>query len=86
MPTQEELAKANIGTHNIEGIDPGTASVEVSTGAAGTGIVDVSINTTGDKAFIYAEDMPEFIGGEKALIQYLSKKLRYPAKAQQENV
>lgn len=38
-------------------------------------------NSADEEVFMYVEEMPKYTGGEKALAEYISKELRYPAKA-----
>ena len=46
----------------------------------------VAPTTSDDKIWTVVEQVPEFPGGIKALGQYLSRSLRYPAEARQKNV
>lgn len=39
-----------------------------------------------DQAFVVVEDMPEFLGGAGALLDYLRRNIRYPAEAHKKNV
>ncbi|GAB3534439.1 hypothetical protein GCM10027443_21560 [Pontibacter brevis] len=84
MPDQDILSKVNIGKNTIEGDIPETPSTtidEMPTAGTGTG------ETIEEPAeFIHVEDMPEFIGGDKALFAYLSKKMRYPGEAQRAGI
>ena len=42
--------------------------------------IEESYNTVnGEKVYNYAENMPEYPGGEDAMLVYLSKSIRYPA-------
>ncbi|MFD2512744.1 energy transducer TonB [Pontibacter locisalis] len=76
----KDLTKVNFGTERIEGIPPSIPDVKVAdtppTGIGGNG------EESNPKVFIYAEQMPEFEGGEKAMLKYISKKIVYPSAAQ----
>ncbi len=39
-----------------------------------------------NETFAYVEQMPEFPGGQQALMEYLSKNIKYPAKAIKEGI
>lgn len=39
-----------------------------------------------DKTFIVVEDMPEFVGGIEAMMEYLEENLKYPSIAQEEGI
>lgn len=86
LANQEDLSKVNIGTQTIEGDLPEIPTT-VLTDEPPTGIESGS----GDKAikpevYLHAERMPEFEGGAKAMMDYLSRKLRYPSKAQSNGI
>jgi protein TonB len=62
----------------------GDPSAVATTGPAGpaSGPADASGNTTNtNEPFIAVEKMPEFAGGQAALLRYLQKHLRYPGSA-----
>lgn len=86
LPDQAALKESNIGTEKIEGVAPAVPSIAL-TEAPPTGIEGGSGEAeTSNAPYLYAEEMPEFDGGEKALINFLSKKIRYPAAAQRAGV
>lgn len=43
-------------------------------------------NLTQNEVFLVVEDMPTFPGGEKALMNYLSKNIHYPEKAKEAGI
>jgi protein TonB len=43
-------------------------------------------NSTEQEPFVFAEQMPEFIGGDNALMAFLQKNIKYPAKALKNNI
>jgi protein TonB len=45
-----------------------------------------SSNSTEQEPFVFAEQMPEFIGGDNALMAFLKKNIKYPAKALKANI
>lgn len=43
-------------------------------------------NSTEQNPFVLVEQMPEFPGGDNALLAYLQKNIKYPAKALKNNI
>ncbi|RIJ37295.1 energy transducer TonB [Pontibacter oryzae] len=86
LANQEDLSKVNIGTQTIEGDLPEIPTT-VLTEAPPTGI-EAGTAETPDKpdVYLHVEQMPEFEGGTKALMNYLSRKLRYPSMAQSNGI
>lgn len=41
---------------------------------------------TTDGAFVYVDKMPEFPGGQVALVKYLSKNIKYPSQSKKEKI
>lgn len=79
VPTMEEMENNMIGTADQEGID----SI----------LVDISDNVATDVApppkeepLVYVEMMPEFEGGDNALMEYLADNLEYPAVAKEAGI
>ena len=58
------------------------ASATTSTNTGGKGVEGPAVAS--NEAFIYVEKMPEFAGGQAALLHYLRDHLRYPALALRE--
>lgn len=97
---KDELAKPEIAKPEIEEIGPvvdvvgptGPVAIDgSSTGStvgSSTGTTDSgTTKTTGPpKPFITAEVMPQFVGGQEALMRYMQKNLRYPAQALRNSV
>ncbi|GAA4426336.1 energy transducer TonB [Pontibacter saemangeumensis] len=85
VPDQKLLSKVNIGSNTMAGElpeFPAAGPVDMPAGRSnGTGDV-----ATPPAEFIHAEEMPEFVGGEKALFEYLGKRMRYPKEAQRARV
>lgn len=74
-----------IGTANVagdpDGIDPGLVQ------ESGTGVVAAApTKPKEDKIFQFVEQMPEFPGGEKELMKYLSKHINYPSIARENDI
>ena len=65
-------SESAIGTKDNEGTSPSGISLNTS-GNTGTGT-----GNSGEEFLVTAEVMPEFIGGEDALIRFLNKKIIYP--------
>lgn len=86
MPDADLLSKVNIGTNDIKGDIPEVPGVTVEDtppAEMGSGTGEI---VEPPKEFIHVEEMPEFVGGDKALFAYLSKKIRYPLEAQRVGV
>ncbi|MEJ8803582.1 energy transducer TonB [Pontibacter sp. H249] len=82
---QEQLKNAAFGKETIDGIVleiPDAVPADV----APTGIDNGSGENNDSDIFINAEEMPEFVGGEKAMLQFIGRKIKYPAAAQRENI
>ena len=47
---------------------------------------DIHVTDATDQVFEVVEEMPEFPGGMQAMMEYLAKNIRYPAKAHEANV
>lgn len=75
----DELEGAKFGTEQIEGepIKPSDISFDSPEGLD-NGISGAENN----EPFIYVEEMPAFVGGEREMLLYIGKKLKYPAEAQ----
>ena len=80
-PTQDELKEADAGAETQEG---DTSGVDLS-------LLDVSGNeVVGDEApsevFTIVEQMPEFPGGEKALLLFIRDNVQYPSMAKENDI
>ncbi|TPE45209.1 energy transducer TonB [Pontibacter mangrovi] len=86
MPDQQALAKADIGLKKVEGAIPDVPNVSLTeappTGLEGTGTEP----STSNEPFYNVEQMPQFKNGTKALMEYLSRKMRYPREAERNGV
>ena len=83
MPEQADLQNAVISTKTEEGIAPATPTVNVEPEApAGLGTGSATTN----EPYTIVENMPKFGNGEADLMQYLSKNIRYPARARNAGV
>lgn len=85
VPTVDQLKGAIIGTHNQEGEmakNPNVEGMETPAINGGTG--------TGEEAhngiYEFVADMPYFEGGEEGLLRYISKRIKYPRQAVNEQV
>lgn len=80
LANYEDLKDATFGTEQIAGPPPTIPDIKAAdTPPAGLGN---GTEKAKPEIFIYVEEMPEFIGGEKAMLQYLSRKMKYPVEAQ----
>lgn len=86
MSDQDLLNEVNIGKNTIDGDIPEVPGITLEeTSAAGMGNgSDEAVEPPAE--FIHVEEMPSFVGGDKALFAYLSKKMRYPGEAQRAGV
>ncbi|MHC2992724.1 energy transducer TonB [Pontibacter sp. HJ8] len=85
MPDQDQLKGAIIGTTAKEGESSGNQNLSAATGepgGTGAGTGEISANTVYD----FAAEMPYFEGGEQGLLKYISKKIKYPRAAVNEQV
>ena len=84
-PTVDQLQNAIAGPMTIEGDDNDLPPIEIADGTGeGTGApVEVAAPPT---EFLVVEEMPEFPGGQAAMLKYIGKHLRYPASAQAKGV
>jgi protein TonB len=85
MPDQDQLKGALIGTTAKEGESSGNQNLSAATGepgGTGAGTGEISANTVYD----FAAEMPYFEGGEQGLLKYISKKIKYPRAAVNEQV
>lgn len=60
--------------------DPNAVATTGPTGPAGDPTADTNAPAT-NEPFVVVEKMPEFAGGQAALLRYLQKNLRYPSSA-----
>lgn len=79
-PTQEDLKETDAATKTVEGSDDG---VDLSL-LEGNG--NEVIEEADDAPFLSVEEMPEFPGGEEALIVFIQKNTNYPAIARENQV
>lgn len=79
VPTRDEMSDAVVGAQDIEGTD--SIFVEQP---------DVEIRSEPEpgppEVFDFVEVMPEFVGGQQAFQQYLSRNLRYPGVAREAGI
>jgi len=81
LPTMEELSHVAIGAQDIEGID----SVVVDQVPSETEVISEPVEPP-QEVFSFAEVMPEFIGGQEEFRDYLSKNLKYPPLAKENEI
>lgn len=72
--------KTMAGSGDPDAIDPGLAPSGTGTGKP------VEAAPPPDKIFTSVEQVPEFPGGQAALMKYLSSNIRYPAAAREDNI
>ncbi len=77
-PPVEDLTKANVGEDNVEG---DMNNFEVPEDNSNNQVVE----EVAPQVFQIVEQMPEFQGGEEALLKYLSKNIKYPEIARDAN-
>ncbi len=81
-PTIEALADAQAGQENVEGdaladiiVVPPTETVKPGKGAV------IGVKPKEEETLLFAEQQPEFFGGQEAFAKFLQKNLRYPSNA-----
>lgn len=77
VPTMEEMATSQIGTFDQDGIDTIIYNADE--------IIELSPEPI-EEAYAYVQTMPEFKGGRKALINYLSTNISYPVYAKEAKI
>jgi len=80
-PTIEELKVADPGQKNLKGDKDAQVTIDEPVGTADTKVTEEDPN----KIFTSVEQVPEFPGGADAFNKYLSKNIRYPAVARENN-
>ncbi len=85
VASADQLKTAIAGPLTIDGEGEDVPPIEIADGTGeGTGApVEVAAPPT---EFLVVEEMPEFPGGQAALLKYIGKHLRYPASAQAKGV
>ncbi|MGX5817855.1 TonB family protein [Chitinophaga lutea] len=94
VPPEDEVKKISelenkaIGFKSNPDGDPDGSDIGVPEGqlTGGSGVVTVEGAPTEEKPFITVEIMPEFPGGEAALMKYLKGSIRYPHMAAENNI
>jgi len=84
IKSQEDLAKVNtaIGVYNVEGNDEAEGEVL----KAKEVVVDEKPKEEETKVFEVVEQMPQYPGGDAALMQYLSSHIKYPVIAEENGI
>jgi protein TonB len=87
-PKQSDLEHVAIGTKNIDGIEDNGIPAELAQGTGtGSGVITVEKgNAETDVPVSFVEIMPEFPGGEEALMKYLKRTTRYPQMAMENEI
>ena len=82
LPSQEVLSNSNFGEKKMEGPEGGPTGLEPTSGPTGGGNPIIEIQpeeNTFDATVI--DELPEFPGGEEAMMNFLKKNLVYPKRA-----
>jgi protein TonB len=80
-PTIEDLKVADPGQKNLKGDKNADVTIDEPVGTS-----DVKVTEDdGNKIFTSVEQVPEFPGGLDAFIKYLSRNIKYPAVARENN-
>ncbi|KQM72499.1 hypothetical protein ASE74_23130 [Pedobacter sp. Leaf216] len=87
-PTVDDIKLAVISTKTQDGVVAPNATIADGKGSGdGTGTAKEGTGAGEDKEiYLGADEYPEFTGGAKAWSKYMERNLRYPYKAQEENV
>lgn len=78
-PTQEDLKETDASTKTQEGSDEGV-DLSLLEGDGKDPVEEV------DQVFLSVEEMPEFPGGEEAMVKFIGNNTRYPAIARENSV
>lgn len=78
-PTQEDLKETDASTKTQEGSDDGV-DLSLLEGDGKDPVEEV------DQVFLSVEEMPEFPGGEEAMVKFIGNNTRYPAIARENSV
>ncbi|AHJ95949.1 energy transducer TonB [Hymenobacter swuensis] len=83
VPKEDAITQPVVDGPVVVGDIPkvGNGSVAAVTGPVGNDTATKPAAPSVTQPFVHVEQMPEFIGGNAALIKYLQKQLRYPAQA-----
>lgn len=81
----KDLADTNPGQKDVIGVPDGNIVIEGPTGKGPVGAIATEDNTVYD-VFVALEVQPTFPGGMDKFYKYLSKNIRYPAMAQDNNI
>ncbi|MCQ2131882.1 MAG: energy transducer TonB [Bacteroidaceae bacterium] len=85
VDNNEEIEEETIQTTEDVNEAVSGPSAPVATGPVAP-IGPVEVDGGEDEIFQVVEQMPQFPGGDAALMQYLSKNIKYPASAQENNI
>ncbi|GAB3202670.1 protein TonB [Pontibacter aydingkolensis] len=85
LANQEDLKGAAFSSQKSDGVELATPNA-VITDKVPNGLDAGTGEESNNNIFIYVEEMPEFNGGEKAMMNYIGKKINYPSSAQRENI
>ena len=83
-PTQIQIATSVVGSSNSEG-ELSTSNLPITTGS-GNSNSGVASDENKIHDFVSIQKYPEFPGGQSAFAKYLSKNLRYPGTARENNI
>jgi protein TonB len=87
LTTAAMLEDAVAGPITLEGTGTDLPPVEAAIGGeGGTGLSSQMVAEPENKIFIAVEQMPEFPGGQAALMKFISKHLRYPRSAVEKGI
>ena len=84
-PTVDQLENAIAGPLTVDGTGDDLPPIEIGDGTGeGTGTPVEAVAPPTE--FLVVEEMPEFPGGQAAMLKYIGKHLRYPASARNQGV
>jgi len=72
--------KAGISVRTEEGVEGGTEDIADFIGKT------IGDPTEGETPVDFVEQMPQFVGGDKEMMSYLTKNIKYPVIAQEQNI
>ncbi len=84
LTKNEDLVDKIISTVNVDGDAPDGDNLDLGVGTKTS--VEELFEKTDNEIFVTAEQMPQFPGGQEALIKFLSSNLHFPNSAQQKGI
>ncbi len=85
-PTVDDLQNAIAGPLTIDGTGDDLPLIDIADGTGGGAGALVEAAAPPAEVFLVVEEMPEFPGGQAAMLKFIGKHLRYPSSAQAKGI